>query len=171
MSASVWTVRAEGDRGVLVAGGETIACAIGRGGIRRDKREGDGATPVGRFVLRRLVYRPDRLDRPRTALPASAMAADDGWCDDPGDPDYNRPVRLPHPASHERMWRDDHLYDLVVVIGHNDDPIVPGDGSAVFVHLAREGYAPTEGCVAMTRADLLRLLETASTETVLVVEG
>ncbi|WP_026873241.1 L,D-transpeptidase family protein [Inquilinus limosus] len=145
------------------------ACALGRGGVRPDKREGDGATPSGRFPLRRALYRPDRGPAPATALPCAPIAPVDGWCDDPADPAYNRPVRLPHPARHERMWRDDGLYDLVVVIGHNDDPPVAGLGSAVFVHLARPDGGPTEGCVALSRADLLDLLAAAAPGDTLVV--
>ena len=138
--------------------------------MRRDKREGDGATPVGRFALRRLLYRRDRLPAaPATALPAAVIGRDDGWCDDPGDPAYNRPVRLPYPASHERLWREDGLYDLVVVLGHNDDPPVPGLGSAVFLHVARPDYGPTEGCVALARDDLLVLLEGCGAGTMLEI--
>ncbi|MCC7275591.1 MAG: L,D-transpeptidase family protein [Alphaproteobacteria bacterium] len=144
--------------GLLVAHGRRLRCALGRGGIRADKREGDGATPAGIFGLRRVLWRPDRGPPPVTPLPTAAVAPEDGWCDDPGHPDYNRPVLLPHPAGHERMWRDDALYDLVVVVGHNDAPVVPGAGSAIFVHVAREGYAPTEGCVALAAADLRWLL-------------
>ncbi|MGE0725037.1 MAG: L,D-transpeptidase [Alphaproteobacteria bacterium] len=157
--------------GRLAAGGRVFRCALGKGGIRADKREGDGATPIGRFTLRRLLFRPDRLARPETGLPVAAIAPEDGWCDDPADPAYNRPVRLPHPARHERMWRDDHLYDLVVVIAHNDDPPVPHAGSAVFVHLARENYGPTEGCVALAREDLLWLLARAGPSTVLEIDA
>lgn len=135
-----------------------LPCALGRGGVRPDKREGDGATPVGAFPLRRLLYRADRLPRPRTDLPAAEIGPDDGWCDDPADRRYNRPVTLPYPARHERLWRDDGLYDLVVVLGHNDDPPVAGSGSAVFLHVARAGYAPTEGCVALALPDLERVL-------------
>ncbi|BBK45316.1 hypothetical protein STVA_53360 [Allostella vacuolata] len=165
----VWRVDPEG---YLEAGGRRLRCAIGKGGIRADKREGDGATPVGRFALRRLLYRADRLASvPATGLPTTAIARDDGWCDDPEAPDYNRPVRLPHPARHERMWREDALYDLVVVIGHNDDPVEPGAGSAVFVHVARDGYDPTEGCVALSRPDLLWLLEQAGLSTILQVDS
>ncbi|WP_114392206.1 L,D-transpeptidase family protein [Oleisolibacter albus] len=142
----------------LVWPGGAAPCAIGRAGIAADKREGDGATPVGAFPLRRVLYRPDRLAPPETGLPAAPIAADDGWCDDPAHPAYNRPVKRPFPASHEVMWRDDHVYDLVVVLGHNDDPPVPGLGSAVFLHLARPGYEGTAGCVALDRPDLLRLL-------------
>jgi len=144
-------------------------CALGKGGVRPDKREGDGATPTGRFPLRRALYRPDRGPAPATALPCAAIAPGDGWCDDPADPAYNRPVRLPHPARHERMWRDDALYDLVIVIGHNDDPPVAGLGSAVFVHLARPDWGPTEGCVALARADLLELLAAAAPGDSLVI--
>ncbi|MGF1608641.1 MAG: L,D-transpeptidase [Kiloniellales bacterium] len=145
-------------------------CAIGRGGIRADKREGDGATPIGCWPLRRVLYRPDRLAAPVTALPVAALAPDDGWCDAPGDPGYNRPVKLPYAASHERLWRDDAIYDVIVVLGHNDDPPQPGAGSAIFLHLARDDYAPTEGCVALAGADLLDLLRRVGPETRLCVE-
>lgn len=166
-----WTVQGNDTLAWLAADSRRFACAIGRGGIRADKREGDGATPVGRFPLRRLLYRPDRISRPITNLPMVAIGPGDGWCDDPAHVDYNRPVRLPHPARHERLWRDDPLYDLVVVIGHNDMPVVADAGSAVFVHVARDGYAPTEGCVALAAADLLRLLAGATIDTHLVVEA
>ena len=135
-----------------------VRCALGRGGVRIDKHEGDGATPAGAFPLRRLLYRADRLERPVTGLPTEAIRTDDGWCDDPKNTAYNRPVRLPFAASHEKLWRDDALYDLVAVIGHNDDPPVPDHGSAIFLHVAKLDWEPTEGCVALTRDDLLRLL-------------
>lgn len=145
-------------------------CALGPAGPRADKREGDGATPVGRFLLRRVLYRPDRLAPPATGLPVGALDPADSWCDDPADPAYNRPVRLPHAARHERLWRDDHVYDVIVVIGHNDDPPVAGLGSAVFVHVARPDYGPTEGCVALALPDLLALLVDARPGDALVVE-
>lgn len=108
---------------------------------------------------------------PETRLPSTPIDPDDGWCDDPADPAYNRPVRLPHPARHERMWREDHLYDLVIVIAHNDDPVKLGAGSAVFVHLARENYGPTEGCVALADGDLRWLLARADDRTVLEISA
>jgi L,D-peptidoglycan transpeptidase YkuD (ErfK/YbiS/YcfS/YnhG family) len=141
--------------------GRRLRCALGRGGVVTDKREGDGGTPVGCWELRRVLYRPDRVASPATALPVAAIAEADGWCDAPAHPDYNRPVRLPHPASCERMWRDDELYDVVVVLGHNDDPPVPGAGSAIFFHVAKPDYAPTEGCVALALPDLLWVLADA----------
>jgi L,D-peptidoglycan transpeptidase YkuD (ErfK/YbiS/YcfS/YnhG family) len=140
-----------------------VRCALGQSGVApaREKREGDLASPAGVWPIRRLLYRPDKGPAPATALPAEPIARDDGWCDAPGDPAYNRPVKLPYPASAEAMWRDDGLYDLVVILGHNDDPPVPGLGSAIFLHLAKPGYAPTEGCVALARADFEAFLALA----------
>ena len=142
-----------------------------RSGARRDKREGDGATPIGCWPLRQLLYRPDRLPAPTTALPLRALAPDDGWCDDPGDPAYNRPVRLPSAAGHERLWRDDGIYDLIVVLGYNDAPPRAGLGSAIFLHVAQPDFAPTAGCIALQRPDLLRLLAAAGPETRLRIEA
>jgi L,D-peptidoglycan transpeptidase YkuD (ErfK/YbiS/YcfS/YnhG family) len=149
--------------GFLDLGARRVRCALGKAGVKpaADKREGDLASPAGVWPLRRVLYRPDRGAAPETALPAAALAPDDGWCDAPGDPAYNRPVKRPYPASAEAMWREDHLYDLVVVLGHNDDPPVAGRGSAIFLHLAREGYLPTEGCVAVAREDMEALLAAA----------
>lgn len=115
-------------------------------------------TPEGRWAIRHVFFRPDRGRRPKTALPVSALQPDFGWCDAPGDPNYNRLVRLPYAASHERLWRDDRLYDLIMVLGFNDHPRAQGRGSAIFVHLAREGYSPTEGCIALSRPDMIKLL-------------
>ena len=154
----VVTAAAEASEGRLRLGERSYRCALGGGGILADKREGDQATPVGVYPLRRLLYRPDRLIRPLTGLPIAPIRADDGWCDAPEDPDYNRPVRLPHGASAEAMYRRDRLYDLVVVLGHNDDPVVPGLGSAVFLHVARPDFGPTAGCVALAAAELLEVL-------------
>jgi len=133
--------------------------AIGLPGIAMKGGEGDGITPIGAFPVREIFYRADRIPNPDTKLPLRAIEKDDGWCDAPDDPNYNRPVKLPYPASAEQMWRQDHLYDLVVVIGHNDDPVVPGKGSAIFMHLAKPDYSPTQGCVALAYDDLLAAIE------------
>jgi len=155
--------------GWLSHGGRRWPCALGRAGISDNKHEGDGTTPVGRFALRAALYRPDRIAPPVTALAVRPIAKDDGWCDAPDHPDYNRPVRLPHPASCETMWRDDGFYDLVVLLGYNDDPPQPGRGSAIFLHVARPAYAPTEGCVALALADLMELLATIDPSDAMVV--
>ena len=145
--------------GLLRFRGETLRCALGKGGIRADKTEGDGATPPGLLPVRRLLWRADRGPRPRAAVPAEPLAPGDGWCDAPGHADYNRQVRLPHAARHERLWREDAVYDLVGVLGWNDAPVVRGRGSAIFLHVARPDLAPTEGCIALPERDLRRLLE------------
>jgi L,D-peptidoglycan transpeptidase YkuD (ErfK/YbiS/YcfS/YnhG family) len=145
--------------GWLAWPGHRVRCALGRGGVSLEKREGDGATPAGVFPLRRVLYRADRLAALETRLPSVPLARDDGWCDDPGDADYNRQVRLPFVARHERLWREDGLYDAIVVLGHNDAPALPGMGSAIFLHMARADYGPTEGCVAIAPADLVALLK------------
>jgi L,D-peptidoglycan transpeptidase YkuD (ErfK/YbiS/YcfS/YnhG family) len=136
-------------RGWLTVGSLTLPVALGRGGIKANKREGDGATPRGRFRLRRLWWRADRAPRPRTLLPARRIKADDAWCEDPTDRRYNRPVRLEPGAAGDRLWREDHLYDLIIELDHNTRPRVAGRGSAVFVHVARPGLRPTAGCVAL----------------------
>ena len=140
------------------AGEHRWRCVVGAGGVREDKVEGDAATPVGEFALRRIYYRNDRLVLPKVRLPARPIAEHDGWCDDPRSPAYNRLVRIPNEWSHEKMWREDGLYDVVVVVGYNDDPPEGEWGSAIFLHIARDDMSPTQGCVAFARADLLKLL-------------
>lgn len=146
--------------GFLKHGGLNFRCALGKNGVKAeaDKREGDGATPLGRYALRQVYYRADRMAVPQTRLPVQSLTPQDGWCDDPADPAYNRHILLPYAAGHEKLWRDDHVYDVIVVLGHNDDPPVPGMGSAIFLHLARPDYSGTEGCVALALSDLLALL-------------
>jgi L,D-peptidoglycan transpeptidase YkuD (ErfK/YbiS/YcfS/YnhG family) len=145
-------------RGWLVAGPLSLPVALGRGGIRADKREGDGGTPRGRFRLRRLWWRDDRLARPRTLLPVRRIRTDDGWCEDPRDRRYNRPIRLKPDHPGDRLKRADHLYDLIVELDHNTRPRIAGRGSAVFVHIARAGFKPTAGCVALSGPALRRLV-------------
>jgi L,D-peptidoglycan transpeptidase YkuD (ErfK/YbiS/YcfS/YnhG family) len=134
-------------------------CAIGPGGIAIKHGEGDGITPRGTWPVREIFYRPDRVMAPNVELPLWKIAPDDGWCDAPNDDSYNRLVKLPYPASAETMWRDDHLYDIVAVLGFNDDPVRRGAGSAIFLHQARDDYSATHGCVALAQNDLTAALE------------
>jgi L,D-peptidoglycan transpeptidase YkuD (ErfK/YbiS/YcfS/YnhG family) len=147
--------------GRLVFDGFVLRCALGKGGVRpaREKREGDGATPAARMPLRRVLFRADRGAAPRCRVPVEPIAPEDGWCDDPRHRAYNRAVRLPLDASHERLWRDDTLYDVIGVLGWNDAPVEPGRGSAIFLHVARPDFAPTEGCIALAPRDLRAVLE------------
>jgi len=145
---------------VLSWGDRTFTCALGRAGVTEEKWEGDGATPVGTYPLRQVLYRPDRGPEPNTELPVRPLSPTDGWCDDPEHASYNLRVDLPIAASHERLWRDDSLYDIIVILGHNDDPVVPYRGSAIFMHVAKPDYEPTEGCVALQVEDLRAVLDT-----------
>ena len=163
----------------LEVGGKTYACTIGRGGIAalNEKREGDLKTPSGSFALRSCYYRPDRMDAPQTALPVIPLTPEDGWCDDPEHRLYNQPVKLPFTGRHEKLWREDHVYDLIIPLGYNDGadaqgnptPIIKGAGSAIFMHLMREDGVGTEGCIALALRDLLEVLAAASTRSVIVV--
>ena len=147
-----------GSRGLLLLGRDLRRCTLGHGGVRADKSEGDGATPAGPLPLRRVLFRADRLRPPACSVPVAPIAPEDGWCDDPAHGDYNRAVTLPHPARHERLWREDGLYDVIGVLGWNDAPTVRGRGSAIFLHVMRPDGGPTEGCVALPLPELLAVL-------------
>jgi len=155
-------------------GNRVVPCRIGRGGIASagQKREGDLKTPSGRFALRCVYYRPDRVARPKTDLPVIALTPEDGWCDDPVHPRYNRPIKLPFDGRHEKLWREDHVYDFIIPLGYNDGvdaPIIAGAGSAIFIHLMREDGTGTEGCVVLGEVDFLAVLEVVSQEIMLEV--
>jgi len=158
------------DRGTLSFGRQTCQCVLGRHGVTVTKKEGDGATPAGRFPLRRVMFRADRIELPQSRLPTSAITAIDGWCGSPDDPAYNKPVALPYGASAEVLWRDDGLYDLVVVLGHNDAPPAPHAGSAIFLHVAPGDGGSTTGCIAMHLSDLLNVLGDADSDTHIIIQ-
>ena len=151
--------------------GALARCAIGRAGViaAKNKREGDGCTPAGVWAMRRVLYRSDRGGKPVTDLPAFPIEPDDGWCDDVKNKLYNRPVKLPFPARCEHLWREDNVYDLIIVLAFNDEPPRKGNGSAIFMHLARPDFGPTEGCVALSRAHMEKLLAKAQPGSALVV--
>jgi L,D-peptidoglycan transpeptidase YkuD (ErfK/YbiS/YcfS/YnhG family) len=144
--------------GFLRLSGERYPTCFGRGGIRVDKEEGDGATPVGILPLRRVLYRADRVAPPRASVPLEPIAPQDGWCDDMTDVAYNRMVRLPYDGRHEELWRSDHVYDVVGVLGWNDDPPVSGRGSAIFLHVSTPNRQPTAGCIALDLDHLREIL-------------
>ena len=147
----ITVVRSVRDRrkGFLKAGAAVFPCALGRSGIVVDKREGDGGTPRAELPLRRLFFRGDRLARPASLLPARRIGPRDAWCDDNADRRYNRLIDRPPGEAEERLTRADHLYDVIVELGWNDAPVRRGRGSAIFWHLARPGFTPTAGCVAV----------------------
>lgn len=142
-------------------------CAVGPNGIHHKSKEGDGISPTGRWPLRKLFYRADRIAKPESFLEANIITQEMGWCDEPTHPDYNKLVELPFEASHEKMWMDSDVYDCVVVLGQNDDPVIPGAGSAIFLHISRPEYTPTAGCAALSKEDLLEFLSLATADTYL----
>ncbi len=152
-------------------GALAFPCALGRSGVTHLKREGDGATPAGRLRLLSLYYRHDRRARPPAAVPTKVLRRHDGWCEDPASGRYNCPVRRPSAAAHETMWRDDHLYDVVGVLDWNLTPRIRRRGSAIFLHLARPNYQPTEGCIALDRRHLDALLAAAGRHAAFIVAG
>jgi L,D-peptidoglycan transpeptidase YkuD (ErfK/YbiS/YcfS/YnhG family) len=159
----------ERHRGILRCGPLVLPCAIGRSGVTHLKREGDGATPAGRHRLLSLYARPDRVLGPRSGVPGRPVRREDGWCEDPRDGRYNRPIRLPADSSHDRLWREDHLYDIVGVLDWNITPRIRGRGSAIFLHLCRPGFGPTAGCIALRGGDLQRLLVAGGARPVFLV--
>lgn len=157
--------------GRLVCGESTYRCALGPKGVTEDKKEGDGVTPAGTFPLRRVFYRSDRISAPKTELRVDKIENDYGWCTDPAHSEYNEFVVLPHEGAREELWREDHIYDIIVPIGYNDDPPFSGKGSAIFLHLAREGYTSTEGCVAVSLDDMLAILKAVSQDVVITIQA
>ncbi len=154
----VLTSNPRATRGVVRIGERSFPCAIGRTGTRASKREGDGASPLGRHALLNVLYRADQVPRPRTGLPVKPLRQSDGWCDGTLDRNYNRPVRLPYEASHEELWRADRLYDIVVVVDYNVRRRSRNLGSAIFMHVADPDYGPTAGCVALKLTHLQQVL-------------
>jgi len=144
--------------GLLTGNGLRCRAVCGRAGVTLHKREGDGATPAGAHPLLRVLYRADRVKPPACAVPLEPIGPSDGWCDDPADPAYNRAVRLPYPGRHEPLWRADGIYDIIGILGWNTGPIIPGGGSAIFLHAATPDFSPTAGCIALALPDLQTVL-------------
>ena len=155
--------------GLLRFGTHRSRCALGKGGVTKTKKEGDGKTPIGRYRLRRIWYRPDRIMRPQSPLPIAEISQKSGWCDDVRSSLYNIPIERPSAARHERLWRHDRLYDVFFELGMNDAPPEKGAGSAIFLHCIAPGKTATAGCVAVARDDLLRFLALAETGQALLV--
>jgi L,D-peptidoglycan transpeptidase YkuD (ErfK/YbiS/YcfS/YnhG family) len=142
--------------------GKTYQCAHGKAGFAAHKIEGDNCSPIGNFPLREVFY---RHQKPETKLKTTKIEPNFGWCDDISDPNYNKFVKLPYSSRHEKLWRDDNLYDIIVVIGYNDQPPMPGKGSAIFMHIAKPEYQGTEGCIALSQEDLLEILKNSDEKT------
>lgn len=157
--------------GKLVFKGKEYQCAIGKGGVKKDKKEGDGATPAGCFSIREVLYRKDRLGELDCKIKTTPIKENDAWCDDENDERYNTLISVPKGTHPESLWREDEVYDIVAVLGYNDDPPVSGKGSAIFMHVARKNYSPTAGCIALSRKDLLAVLGETTSETKVCVRS
>lgn len=156
--------------GEAVLNGKKYRCAVGENGVTDNKIEGDGKTPIGCFEIRKVLFRKDKIEKPQTELLVEEIQENDGWCDDKNDENYNCQIKLPYNASHEKLWRDDDIYDIVVVLGFNDNPVISGKGSAIFMHVARENYFPTSGCIAFKKEDLLGILKNCDKNTLACVK-
>jgi L,D-peptidoglycan transpeptidase YkuD (ErfK/YbiS/YcfS/YnhG family) len=156
---------------LAVWGAREFRCAVGHNGFSmpQDRKEGDGTTPIGRWIMREVFYRPDRENPPATVLPLQALQPNDGWCDSTKGPLLNRHVVCPYNETEETLWRDDHLYDIIVVMGYNDAPVIRGKGSAIFLHNAWPDFSPSAGCVHLSREDLLAVLREADKKSSVVV--
>jgi L,D-peptidoglycan transpeptidase YkuD (ErfK/YbiS/YcfS/YnhG family) len=157
-------------RGWLIAGPFLLPVALGWSGIKANKREGDGGTPRGRFQPKRLWWRADRHSRPATLLPTRRIKPDDSWCENPKSGRYNRPIKGCLHSNADKLSRADALYDFIVEIDHNTRPRVAGRGSAVFIHIARDGFAPTAGCIALNGQSLKRMLSRMGLKTQIIIE-
>ena len=150
---------------------QILKAAIGKNGVivAENKVEGDLKSPMGSYRVTHGYYRPDKMDCPKSIIPFAVLEPSFGWCDEPTHPLYNQQVMKPFDASHEDLWRDDDVYDVILVTDHNTNPIVPGKGSAVFIHVARENFEPTDGCLALRKEDLLMVIEGCETGLVWVL--
>jgi len=157
--------------GEAVFNGKKYRCAIGKNGVAEDRVEGDGKTPLGCFEIRKVLYRKDKIEKLQTVLLVEEISENDTWCDDVKDKNYNSLIKLPYNASHEKLWRDDDLYDIIAVLGYNDKPVIAGKGSAIFMHIAGQNYSPTAGCIAFSKADLLEILKNCDKNTLVCIKA
>ncbi|MGM0629432.1 MAG: L,D-transpeptidase family protein [Patescibacteria group bacterium] len=155
--------------GELIFKNRKYKVAIGKNGVAKNKEEGDGKTPIGCFKMRKILYRKDKVKIPKSPLSVREIQGDDGWSDDSSSPNYNELIKLPSNESHEVLWREDGVYDLIVPLGYNDIDTVPGKGSAIFMHIAKPEFTPTEGCIALLKEDLLEILKNISKDTLVCV--
>ena len=157
--------------GTVAIGDKIFECVLGKSGLidTADKREGDMKTPIGEFPLRKVFYRSDRVEKPETIMEINDLTSDIAWCDDPEHKDYNKQITTDHPTVEEGWVRREHLFEYIIVIGHNDDPPIPGHGSCIFIHLARPEFTPTAGCVGLKREDMLELLKLCTANSIIKI--
>ena len=148
---------------------QRFQCSIGRSGFSENKKEGDGCTPVGTFFIKKIYYRADKIRNLDTKIKKILIHESDGWCDDPSQKEYNQLIQFPFNFSAEKLYREDSLYNVICILDYNTNPIISGLGSAIFMHVAKNGYRPTEGCIALKQEDLLYLLKFIDNKTEIVL--
>jgi L,D-peptidoglycan transpeptidase YkuD (ErfK/YbiS/YcfS/YnhG family) len=131
-----------------------LRCSIGKRGISNKKREGDKKTPKGEFKLKYILYRKDRIINLKTSLRKITIKKNMGWCDDPKSTNYNKIINQPSKSSFEKLWRKENVYDIIIVIDYNLNPVVKNKGSAIFLHIAKRKYRPTNGCIAISKNNI-----------------
>ena len=155
----------------LLTKSESFKCAIGLGGLTIDKFEGDHCTPIGEFKFDKIYYRSDKLGKINFLISSAKISKNDGWCDDPNDKSYNKFVKFPFESSAEKLYRTDDLYDIVCVMNYNTNPVLPGKGSAIFLHVCGNNFAPTEGCVSVEKKVLIQISKQITSESSIIIEG
>ena len=158
-------LKANIEKRLLSFGDVSFFCVFGRDGITNNKKEGDWKTPSGTFKIRKIYYRKDRIQKLDGDLEYIPLSVNDAWCDDTEKDEYNTFIKLPFNGSCENLWREDELYDIIIVIGYNDSPIVKGKGSAIFIHLTKENMEYTKGCLAIKKEDMVSLLQKITPQT------
>ena len=143
--------------GFLIHGNNKYKCSIGYNGLSNNKTEGDGCTPIGTYKINKIFYRPDKINNHKFILDSEIIEERDGWCDDVNSDSYNQKIEFPFKEGAEHLYRNDDLYDIVCVLDYNLNPIIKGKGSAIFLHVAKEDYSPTQGCVAIKKDELLQI--------------
>ena len=133
-------------------------CALGKAGIKKKEKEGDNVTPKGIFKIISIYYRPDRIKNIITTVKKIKIKKNIGWCDDPNSHFYNQQISLPNKFGHEKLYRNDSLYDLILVLNYNVNPIIKNKGSAIFIHIAKKNYKKTKGCIALKKKHLIELV-------------
>ena len=145
--------------GYLIYKDSKFRCSIGINGIKNKRKEGDGITPKGIFSLKKIFYRSDRIKNFKSRIKRIKITKNMGWCDDPKSYYYNRLVKIPNKFSHEKLYRKDNIYNIIIVLDYNLNPIIKNKGSAIFIHVANKNYKSTQGCIGLNQNDLLRLIE------------
>jgi len=149
----------------LILGDYRIKCAIGKRGIGNKKREGDQITPKGKFKVKSILYRKDRLSHFKSKITKLPIKRDMGWCDDPKSKKYNKLIKLPFKGSFEKLYRKDNTYDIILVLNYNLNPVRKGKGSAIFIHVAKKDFKNTLGCIAVSKKNLLKIVKKINSST------